>query len=145
MANSTEENEDNNPKLPLGEVVLLGFGLFWAGVTGIFFAAPTVSVFVGMAGIAIAILYSGLVCLLRRSAVWFAIGISIVLAIAIPNQGAPIVHFIVAQTLSINFLVFGEIGIQNLKNMNRQQSFWRLATSFAGALGLGWAIAALFG
>ena len=124
--------------------LLLLFGIFWAAITGVFFSLPTLSGLIGLAGLAIAVVYAGMVCLFQRPVIYFSIGIMCLLAIIFPSSESLLVNYAVGLTLSINFLIFGDLGITLLKLMTTQQAFLRLAGLFAGALALGWSIAYFF-
>ncbi len=128
-----------------GNGLLIGFGGLWAMITGAFFSLPELSPWVGMGGIAIAVLYAAMVCQLQRRAMAVAMGLTVLGAIALPSPETLLVNAIVAMTLCLNFWVFAELGIPWLQHLNQRQVFLRLAGLFSGALGTGWAVAVLFG
>ncbi|MEO1125861.1 MAG: hypothetical protein AAFW84_16890 [Cyanobacteria bacterium J06635_15] len=133
------------PKFSKQNGLLLLVGIFWAAITGVFFSLPELSGLIGLGGLAIAIFYAGMVCLFQRPIIYLSIGITCLLAIIFPSPESLLVNYGVGMTLSINFLIFGNLGITLLKLMTVRQAFIRLAGLFAGALGLGWSIAVLFG
>ena len=124
---------------------LLFLCFYFASITGGFFSLPEVSPFIGLSGLAIAIFYAGAVCLFRRKATYFATGAAILLAIVFPNLDTVLMRYLVGMMLSINFWLFGEMGMALLKQMSRQQAFLRLAGLFVGFLGLGWLWVSFFG
>lgn len=71
-------------------------------------------------------------------------GLTMLGAIAFPSPETLLVNMILAMTLGLNFWVFAELGITWLQRLNQPQVFVRLAGFFAGALGLGWAMAVIF-
>lgn len=125
--------------------LLLFLCIYFATITGGFFSLPGLSPLIGVAGLAIAFFYAGMVCLFRRRATYMAMGVAILFAIVFPHADGPLMRYLVAVTLSLNFWVFGEMGITLLTQMNRQQAFFRLAGLFVGLLGLGWVWVSFFG
>jgi len=140
-------NDSKRFRFSLDSWLLLLFAFFFATVTGIFLASPSSSPLIGMSGLAIASLFTWMVCRFRRNAIWIAIGISVLLAIAsqITNQWDSISAYLLGMTLSLNFLLFGELCIRQLRLMNHQQVFIQVAGLFVGGLSLGWTVAFFFG
>jgi hypothetical protein len=123
-------------------VGLLGFA--WATLTGTFFALPTLSPLVGMAGLAIALLYAAMVCGFQRRAMVVAMGMTVGIAVSIPSPETLLVNLIVALALCLNWWLFAELGIELLQRMSQRQAYLRLAAVFAGPLAIGWAAAVGF-
>jgi uncharacterized membrane protein len=116
-------------------------GCFFALLTGFFFGLPALSPLVGVAGIIIAIAYSGAVCLVGQAFIWVAIGLVTVLTIAYviwTRSDFSVINLAVWYMLNLNFLVFGLLGVSLRKTLSVQKSWWRTAGPFAGSLGTGW-------
>ena len=134
-----QATEPLSPKFSRDSWFLLIFGVFWAGITGIFFSL--LPAWVGLSGLAIAIVYAKLVCQLQQRAIWGATGMAVLVAIVYSTQDSSLSGYIIGMTLAINAWIFGTLGTTMLTLMSHQQAFIRLAGLFAGALGIGWAIA----
>lgn len=115
---------------------LLVFGLFWTALTGMFLAAPVASPLAIVWGIVLAIAYSASICRWRRKAIWIAIGMTALWAIAF--YAPQIDAYIIWSHISMQLLVLGEVGIIFLQEMNRQQAFIWLSSLFAGTLVCTW-------
>ena len=124
---------------------LMIFGGFWATVTGVFFSLPTLSPWVGVGGVVIALLYAASICWWQRKARAVAMGMTVVGAIAVPSTETLLVNLIVAMALCLNFWIFAELGGAWLKEVNRCQAFVQLAGLLAGALGYGWIVGTVWG
>lgn len=121
--------------------LLAAFGCFWAVLTGIFFALPSLPVTVGASGIAIALAFSGSVCLWGKRAIWPAIGLTaaaIVAYILATKTNFSVVNYAVLMAVGTNFLVFGSLGTSLRAAMPWWKSWAVLAGTFGGSLGLGW-------
>ncbi|MEO1093404.1 MAG: hypothetical protein AAFX01_00715 [Cyanobacteria bacterium J06638_28] len=128
------------PRFTRSDWLLLLFSLFWAGNTGMFLALPSLSWWVGISGLAIALLYAAAVTLFQRRAIYGAIALTILLAVVFPNWEAAIVGYAVATTLTLNFLLFGELGVIFRRLTSPRQVFIRLGGLFVSALSIGWLI-----
>lgn len=120
---------------------ILILGCFWAFLTGSFFAIPTLSPLVGATGIAIALAYSGAICLFGRPIMGVTIGLVTVLTIAyIVATGSDfsVINYAVWMALNLNFLVFGLLGISLRRTVSVRRSWLLTAGAFGGSLGLGW-------
>ncbi len=122
--------------------LLLGGGLVWGFLTGIFFAAPGFEG-VGWMGLGVAITFAVAVAWTGRIAIWIAVVASILLGI-FKVEDAAIAKYMVALTLSINFLLFGEAGLRLLKTTSCPQTAGIIGGTAVLALSLGWLIAAWF-
>lgn len=123
------------------------FCCFWAFLTGVFFALPSLPFWVGLVGIVIAIAYCGLVCLLGRSFIWISIGLTAVLTVAyniITSTNFSVINYAVWMTISLNFVIFGFGGVSLRKKMSVWRSWLITAGAFGGALGLGWLFSLIF-
>lgn len=142
-----KESNSKSSKLSGWGRQLLVVGLFWASLTGMFLGMPDKSLMKLAIAVLIVGLYAAGICWFRRRMMWGIIGVTVMINIILNfiYPGEPIVYYIIAMTLSVNFLLFGELGIQLLKIMNRPQTFLRLVGCFAGALSLGWLFGAIFG
>lgn len=137
-------NHQNN--LSPQEWQLLIVGLFWASLTGVFVGSPKSSLSRLLIALLIVVIYAFGICQFRRQMMWLTIGITIMINIilTIIYPGAPIVYYLVAMTISVNFLLFGELGIKMLNIMNPFTAFLRLSALFAMGLTSGWLVSAVF-
>lgn len=124
--------------------LLLLLSILWAGNTGIFLALPTLSWWFGSGSLAIALLYAAMVAWFQRQAMYGAIALTTLFAMVFPHWEAAIVGYAVAATLTLNFLLFGELGVILRRLMEPQQVFLRLGGLFGGALSIGWLIGVVF-
>lgn len=121
---------------------LLSSGWVWSFLTGIFFAAPGFEG-IGWIGLGIAIAFAVAVSCMGRIAIWIAVIGSILLGI-FQVEDAPIAKFMVALTLSLNFILFGEAGSQLLKTASWQQTALILGGTAVFGLSLGWLLSLRF-
>lgn len=115
------------------------FSSFWAFLTGIFFALPTLSPWVGGLGIAIALLYCLAIYQWGKRAVGWAIGLTTVAVLIVGLQmGFSVINYMVWMTIVLNFAVWGQVGLAWRRDRACLPYFFPLAGGFAGALSVGW-------
>lgn len=137
------------PKVSKNKIELglqIAFGCFWALLTGSFFALPGIPSLVGAAGIAIALAYSGAVCLLGKRAIWLSIGLTaaaIAIFLVVTRTSFSVVNYAVFFATGINFLVFGFFGVSLQKIASVRKTWFVTAIAFGGSLGLGWLLGAI--
>ncbi len=136
---SDEAIEPLSSKFSRDSWFLLVFGVFWAGLTGIF--VSLLPLWGGFCGLAIALIYAELVCRFRHRAAWGATGVAVLVAIVCSTQASSLYGYIIGATIALNAWVFGILGTRLLLLISRRQTFLRLAGLLAGALAIGWAIA----
>lgn len=156
MSHSHESSDEDHEQTPSrlsswGEQVLL-VGVVWSTFIGIVLGISEGAIRAGLVAVAIALLYSALVCWFRRRAIWGAIALLVAAVLILNPAGMGIENYLICMVLGINFLLFGEFGIQLLAldgslpfKENRQQAFWKLSASLIGSLTLGWVVGAYFG
>ncbi len=120
----------------------------WGCLTGIFFALPTLSPWLGSAGIGLALIYCGAVCLWGKGAMSVAMGLTIAATFAyviVTRTDFSVVNYGVAMVIIFNLLLFGYAGASLIAFLPPWSSWLILAGVFGGSLGLGWILGLIFG
>lgn len=126
---------------------------FWAILIGCFLGEIGQSLgglsnallYLAIAGL-ISFIYVALIIRLRRLGIGLSIGLTIGINLvnAFINPGAPIVNYIIAMTLSLHFLLFGELTLKLLQRLKPLSVYATVTGLSFGALTIGWLFAIFF-